>query len=56
MVHPRAIVLRAPGTNCDEETAFAWERELQNQLFDSPDCKEGVSAFFAKRTPEFGRG
>src|SRR4051812_21222761 len=26
MVHPRAIVLRAPGTNCDEETAFAWER------------------------------
>ena len=23
---PRAIVLRAPGTNCDEETAAAWER------------------------------
>lgn len=22
---PRILVLRAPGTNCDEETAFAWE-------------------------------
>lgn len=26
MPSPRAIVLRAPGTNCDEETADAWER------------------------------
>ena len=26
MPRPRAIVLRAPGTNCDEETAEAWER------------------------------
>ncbi|MFO0910057.1 MAG: phosphoribosylformylglycinamidine synthase I [Isosphaeraceae bacterium] len=26
MARPRAIVLRAPGTNCDEETALAWER------------------------------
>jgi phosphoribosylformylglycinamidine synthase len=26
MPRPRAIVLRAPGTNCDEETASAWER------------------------------
>ena len=26
MSRPRAIVLRAPGTNCDEETAAAWER------------------------------
>jgi phosphoribosylformylglycinamidine synthase I len=25
MARPRAIVLRAPGTNCDEETAAAWE-------------------------------
>jgi phosphoribosylformylglycinamidine synthase subunit PurQ / glutaminase len=24
--NPRAIVLRAPGTNCDEETADAWQR------------------------------
>ena len=26
MPRPRAIVLRAPGTNCDEETAAAWEQ------------------------------
>jgi phosphoribosylformylglycinamidine synthase len=26
MASPRAIVLRAPGTNCDEEAAAAWER------------------------------
>jgi phosphoribosylformylglycinamidine synthase len=26
MAQPRAIVLRAPGTNCDEETAAAWQR------------------------------
>jgi phosphoribosylformylglycinamidine synthase len=26
MPHPRAIILRAPGTNCDEETAAAWRR------------------------------
>jgi phosphoribosylformylglycinamidine synthase I len=26
MAQPRAIVLRAPGTNCDEETSAAWEK------------------------------
>ena len=26
MLAPRALVLRAPGTNCDHETAFAFER------------------------------
>ena len=26
MPQPRVLVLRAPGTNCDEETAAAWER------------------------------
>src|SRR5262249_59281250 len=26
MTRPRAIVLRAPGTNCDEEAAYALER------------------------------
>src|SRR6476659_6861524 len=25
MSAPRALILRAPGTNCDEETAAAWE-------------------------------
>ena len=26
MTRPRSLILRAPGTNCDEETACAWER------------------------------
>ena len=26
MLAPRALVLRAPGTNCDHETAHAFER------------------------------
>ncbi|MBV8232523.1 MAG: phosphoribosylformylglycinamidine synthase I [Planctomycetaceae bacterium] len=26
MIRPRAIVLRAPGTNCDEETSAAWQQ------------------------------
>ncbi len=26
MIKPRVLVLRAPGTNCDEETVAAWER------------------------------
>ncbi len=26
MARPRVIVLRAPGTNCDEETVAAWQR------------------------------
>jgi phosphoribosylformylglycinamidine synthase len=26
MPQPNALILRAPGTNCDEETAAAWER------------------------------
>jgi phosphoribosylformylglycinamidine synthase I len=26
MLSPRALILRAPGTNCDHETAFAFER------------------------------
>ncbi|MBV8676912.1 MAG: phosphoribosylformylglycinamidine synthase subunit PurQ, partial [Planctomycetaceae bacterium] len=26
MIRHRAIVLRAPGTNCDEETSAAWQQ------------------------------
>src|SRR5271154_5187276 len=26
MPKPRVLVLRAPGTNCDEEAAFAWQQ------------------------------
>jgi phosphoribosylformylglycinamidine synthase len=43
MARPRAIVLRAPGTNCDDETASAWQRAGAtaetwhiNRLIDSP--------------------
>jgi phosphoribosylformylglycinamidine synthase len=42
-MRPRAIILRAPGTNCDEETAEAWRRagaDVEtwhiNQLFEAP--------------------
>jgi phosphoribosylformylglycinamidine synthase subunit PurQ / glutaminase len=45
MARPRAIVLRAPGTNCDEETAVAWQRagaaaEIWhvNRLIESPEA------------------
>jgi len=43
MPRPRAIILRAPGTNCDEETAEAWHRagaDVEtwhvNRLFEAP--------------------
>jgi phosphoribosylformylglycinamidine synthase I len=43
MAQPRAIVVRAPGTNCDEETALAWQRAGAtveswhvNRLIESP--------------------
>jgi len=44
MPTPRVLVLRSPGTNCDEETAYAFEvagaapqRLHINQLLESPD-------------------
>lgn len=35
--------------------SFNYERQLQNQLFDTADSKEGVSAFLEKRAPKFGQ-
>ena len=35
------------------ESGLALERELQQQLFDSADAKEGIVAFNEKRQPEF---
>ena len=35
--------------------AFAYERQLQNQLFETPDSREGVAAFVEKRTPQWGK-
>lgn len=34
-------------------TAFALEREMQNQALASEDAKEGARAFFEKRKPVF---
>lgn len=34
---------------------LAYERHLQNQLFETPDSKEGVKAFMEKREPKFGQ-
>ncbi len=35
------------------ESGLAIERELQQQLFQSADAKEGLAAYMEKRTPEF---
>ncbi|HEV2403955.1 MAG TPA: enoyl-CoA hydratase/isomerase family protein [Ktedonobacterales bacterium] len=35
--------------------AFAYERHLQNQLFETPDAKEGAAAFIEKRKPRWGQ-
>jgi enoyl-CoA hydratase/carnithine racemase len=35
------------------ESGLAIERELQQQLFESPDAKEGLDAYVTKRTPSF---
>jgi enoyl-CoA hydratase/carnithine racemase len=35
------------------ESALAIERELQQQLFQSEDAKEGLTAYVGKRTPKF---
>ncbi len=50
MPHPRAIVLRAPGTNCDEETSAAWtlagaEAETWHvgRLLEAPQALDGFS-------------
>jgi len=34
---------------------LALERELQQQLFQGPDAKEGLKAFVERRAPQFGR-
>jgi len=48
MTRPRVLVLRAPGINCDEETAFAWQQAGANpecvhvkRLIDSPSLLDG---------------
>ena len=41
------------GAEISFETGLALERELQQQLFQSEDAKEGLQAYVAKRKPEF---
>ena len=41
------------GSEISFESALALERELQQQLFQSEDAKEGLKAYVEKRKPEF---
>ena len=41
------------GSEIPFESALALERELQQQLFQSEDAKEGLAAYVEKRKPEF---
>ncbi len=41
------------GAEIPFESALALERELQQQLFQSEDAKEGLSSYIQKRTPQF---
>src|SRR4249920_4204161 len=42
------------GSEVPFESALAIERELQQQLFQSEDAKEGLAAYVEKRKPNFG--
>jgi enoyl-CoA hydratase/carnithine racemase len=48
-------IKRAVASGCEVpfESGLAIERELQQQLFQSEDAKEGLSAYVEKRTPAF---
>jgi enoyl-CoA hydratase len=48
-------IKRAVCSGCEVpfESGLAIERELQQQLFQSEDAKEGLSAYVSKRTPAF---
>ena len=41
------------GAEIPFESAMTLERELQQQLFQSDDAKEGLAAYVEKRTPQF---
>ena len=41
------------GAEVPFESGLAIERELQQQLFQSEDAKEGLAAYVEKRTPQF---
>jgi enoyl-CoA hydratase/carnithine racemase len=41
------------GAEIPFESALTLERELQQQLFQSEDAKEGLAAYVEKRAPSF---
>ncbi len=41
------------GAEIPFESALTLERELQQQLFQSDDAKEGLAAYIEKRAPQF---
>ena len=41
------------GAEVPFESGLAMERELQQQLFESPDAREGLDAYVEKRKPQF---
>jgi enoyl-CoA hydratase len=41
------------GLDMSQNEGLALERELQAELFASNDCKEGLTAYGAKRKPVF---
>jgi len=41
------------GAEVSFQDALALERELQQQLFESQDAKEGLQAYLEKRVPSF---
>ena len=41
------------GAEIPFESGLAIERELQQQLFQSADAKEGLNAYIERRKPEF---
>ena len=41
------------GTEVPFESGLAMEREMQQQLFESPDAREGLDAYVDKRKPQF---
>jgi enoyl-CoA hydratase/carnithine racemase len=41
------------GADLPVDSGLALERELQQQLFESRDAREGISAFNEKRMPAF---
>ncbi len=43
----------SPGAEIPFESALTLERELQQQLFQSEDAKEGLAAYVEKRAPQF---